>query len=308
VDCKRKSYLFKLGVALMALLLPAGASAGTVILKRAFVEKYKDRATIDANFIVGHAHKRPNAPAKDGDMHVAGRSAEVGLPMVAEVMNAAQPGQKKTVALIHGVEGKPTKTNISGVWRFWFEHPADSQVQFAPVPAPKNTNPDHSFEIHPVTQFGTEKIPNSLDNIPKFSAHEAKKAFGSYEKLQVTLASNGDSITLQSPKSGFNYVEFNIRLLGKPKALKDGGLQVQADVEDGSEDALAQKVRMIFVAGSPAAKTLKDKNLGDGDDLHVLGIPRVNLNAVFTLAKTLGTKQVKRKLPYEMIIVAILKD
>ena len=308
MDCNRNCYLSRLAVAVLAMFLPAAASAGTVILKRAFVEKYKDRATIDATFIVDHAHKKANTPAKDGDMHIAGRSQEVGLPMVAEIMNAAQPGQKKAVDLVHAVEGKPTKTNISGVWRFWFEHPADLQTQFAAVPAPKNTNPDHSFEIHPITQFGPEKIPNSLDAVAKFTAHDAKKAFASYEKLQVTLASNGDSITLQSPKSGFNYVDFNIRLLGKPKPLKDGGLQVQADVDGENDDSLVQKIRMIFVPGSPAAKTLQDKNLGDGDDLHVLGIPRVNLNAISTLAKTLGQKQVTRKLPYEMVIVAIFKD
>lgn len=304
----KRSSLLRLAGITVVVTLPLAASAGTVILKRAFVEKYKDRATIDATFIVDHAHKRPNPPAKDGDMHVAGRSAEVGLPMVAEVVNAAQPGQQNAVKLIHAVEGTGTKTKISGVWRFWFEHPADQQLQFDSVPPPKNTNPDHSFEIHPVTQFGAEKIPNSLDVIPKFTAHDAKAAFASYEKLQVTLASNPDSITLQSPKSGFNYVDFNIRLLGKPKALKDGGLQVQADVEQEDGEQLAQKVRMIFVPGSPAAKKLKDENLGDGDDLHVLGIPRVNLNAISTLARTLGTRQVTRKLPYEMIIVAILKD
>ena len=60
------------------------AQNNTVVLKRAFVEKYKDRATIDATFIVDHAHKNPNAPSKDGDMHVAGRAqTEIGLPMVA---------------------------------------------------------------------------------------------------------------------------------------------------------------------------------------------------------------------------------
>jgi hypothetical protein len=303
----RTNNRFRIGLA-MLLFLPSVASAGTVVLKKAFVQKYKDRATIDANFIVDHAHKHPNPPAKDGDMHVAGRSAEVGLPMVAEVVNAAQPKQGNAVKLIHGVEGKEQKTNISGVWRFWFEHPADRQIQFANVPKPKNTNPDHSFEIHPLTQFGAEKVLDSLVPIPNFPAHEAKPAFASYEKLKVTVASNQSSVTLQSTKSGFNYVNFNIRLLGKPKALNDGGFQVLADVEGDNDEPLAQKVRMIFVAGTPPAKTLKEKDLGDGDDLRVLGIPRVNLNAIFTIASTLGQQQITRKLPYEMIIVAILKD
>jgi hypothetical protein len=295
-----------IALAMLALLLPTVAPAGTVVLKKAFVQKYKDRATIDATFIVDHAHKRPNSPSKDGDIHASGRSSEVGLPMVAEVINAAQPKQKKAVDLIHAVEGKETKTNVSGAWRFWFEHPADLQIQFATVPKPANTNPDHSFEIHPVIQFGTEKVLDSLVPIPKFPAHAAKDAFASYEKLKVTIASTKTSITLQSPKSGFNYVDFNMRLLGKPKALKDGGLQVLANVEDDNDDPLAKNVRMIFVKDSPPAKALKA--LGSGDQMHVLGIPRVNLNAIFTLAGTLGQEQVTRKLPYEMIVVAVFSD
>ena len=67
----------------------AAAFAGSVVLKKAWVKQYKDRATIDASFTVDHAHKNPNAAVKDGDMHVAGRSPkQVGLPLVAEVVNA----------------------------------------------------------------------------------------------------------------------------------------------------------------------------------------------------------------------------
>jgi len=42
----------------------SAASAGTVTLKKAFIEKYKNRATIDASFIVDHAHPRPNPPKR----------------------------------------------------------------------------------------------------------------------------------------------------------------------------------------------------------------------------------------------------
>src|SRR5215831_10476332 len=89
------------------------AQNNTVVLKRAFVEKYKDRATIDVRFTVDHAHQKPNQPAKDGDMHVAGRAQkEVGLPMVAEVMNAAQKAETGAVREIHTVEGKDTALPI----------------------------------------------------------------------------------------------------------------------------------------------------------------------------------------------------
>jgi hypothetical protein len=61
----------------------------TITLKNSFIEQYKDKVTISASFTVDKAHKKPNAPSKDGDMHVAGRADEIGLPTVAEIMNAA---------------------------------------------------------------------------------------------------------------------------------------------------------------------------------------------------------------------------
>src|SRR5262245_34530634 len=91
------------------------AMAGSVPRKKAFIEKYKNRATIDASFVVDHAHPHPNPPQKDGDMHVAGRAQkEVGLPMVAEVMNAAQKGQGPAVDDIHADESRKTVGPVTG--------------------------------------------------------------------------------------------------------------------------------------------------------------------------------------------------
>ena len=132
-----KRYL-RYAIAVCLVLGTASAAwAGSVTLKRAFVEKYKNRATIDASFIVDHAHPHPNPPQKDGDMHVAGRAQkDVGLPMVAEVMNAAAQGQNSAVKDIHADEGVNKTITVSGVWLFWFEHPsAAPQVQFDPVAA-----------------------------------------------------------------------------------------------------------------------------------------------------------------------------
>jgi hypothetical protein len=48
---------------------------------------------------VDKAHKQLNPASKDGDLHVAGRAPETGLPAVAELMNAkTDPG---AVDLIH---------------------------------------------------------------------------------------------------------------------------------------------------------------------------------------------------------------
>ncbi len=121
------------------LALAAWGRAGTIVLKRAWIEQFKDRATIDATFTIDHAHPRPNPPAKDGDMHVAGRAPkEIGLPTVAEIMNAADASEQGAVNTVHSNEGNGQFIAVSGAWRLWFEHPpsAGTQIQFANVRRP----------------------------------------------------------------------------------------------------------------------------------------------------------------------------
>ena len=300
------------GAAYVVLLVlaaaPVALQAGTVTLKKAFIEKYKNRATIDAAFIVDHAHPKPNAPKKDGDMHVAGRAQkEVGLPMVAEVMNAAAQGQNSAVKDIHADEGVNKTVTVSGVWRFWFEHPsAAPQVQFDPVPPAANTNPDHCFEIHPITKFDDVAVPNSFQFVPGFAPHDAKAAFASYEKLTVALKVSSTAVTINSQKAGFNYTDFFIEFKGSAKPLDDGGMVVLADVLDESQgEPIVENIRMIFVAGTPPALKLKAHPPAEGDEWHVLGIPRVSLEAISTFVKAGGGNTGKRKLPYEMVIVGV---
>src|SRR5262245_40667532 len=297
---------YALALCLVLGVAPA-AMAGSVTLKKAFIEKYKNRATIDASFIVDHAHPHPNPPQKDGDMHVAGRAQkEVGLPMVAEIMNAAAKGQGTAVDDIHADEDGKTVVPVSGVWRFWFEHPSTApQIQGATVPPAKNTNPDHCFEIHPITKFAGVAVLNSFQFVPHFTAHPAKASFDSYKKLTVSLKVSNSAVTINSPKAGFNYADFFIEFAGKPQPLDDGGMVVLANVlaeEDG--DPLVENIRMIFVGGTPPAAQLKNKPPAEGDVWHVLGIPRVSLEAISAWTKKGGNIS-NRKLPYEMIIVGV---
>jgi hypothetical protein len=77
-------------------LVPLEANAENVlILNDAFIQKYKNKATIDADYVVDKAHKKPNPAAKDADIHVAGRAPkEIGLATVAEMMNAAEHARR----------------------------------------------------------------------------------------------------------------------------------------------------------------------------------------------------------------------
>ena len=302
--------IFKRTLAILIILAAASAQAATLVLKRAWIENFKDRATIDASFLVDRAHKQANAAKDDGDMHVAGRAPkEIGLPMVAEIMNARE--ETGAVKLIHDNEGKAQSTQVSGAWRVWFEHPPStgSQIQFATVPPAANTNPDHCFEIHPVTKVGSIDLAKTLRHIEGFTPKDPDKAFAHYEGLSVTLKATTSAVTLSSTKSGFNYVRFVLRATSKRTNLKDGGFALTADVgeENGDEDEiLARNVRMIFVPGSPPWMKVQ-QGLQIGDEMDVVGIPRVNLNAISKVIGSLGASTVTRKLPYEMIIVSLEK-
>ena len=305
---------------LLVLLItsPLVASADiTVALTKGFVKKYKDKATIPTTFRVDKHHNAPNpigGGSDDGDIHIAGRDSVVRLPMVAEIINGKRENDTFNF-LMQTTAGESIP--LVGVWRLWFEHPGhDDQIQGQTVPVPTNTNPDHIFEFHPVATFGGFDCLDSFlpiaDQANEFRGYPADKAFGAYEQRPGTITESNTAIMITSNKAGYNYAEFEMRLTGKPKDVGDGYI-VLANVYNAGAPANADPLtqeprRMIFVKGSkPADKVATMKK---GDKLHVLGIPRVNLNEVYAIAGGLeGHEEYSEGgLPYEMIIVALLSD
>src|SRR5215510_2478716 len=213
------------GVALLVLLLSAVVSNAQIqiTLKNSFIEKQKNRATIDATFTVDIAHKHPNPASKDGDLHIAGRAPEIGLATVAENMNAKD--EDAAVTLIHNVEGKNQPVKLSGAWRIWCEHGGESkQIQGAPLQPFDTTNPSHVFEIHPITSLNGQSIVDSLRPIIGFPTKDAETAFTSYEnrKSQIILNAKKRTTTIVTSMGGFNYVEFRIELNEDPFQVSDG--------------------------------------------------------------------------------------
>jgi len=312
----KRLQILSLAALLVASPLTAYADI-TIALTRGFVKKNKDRATISTTFEVDKFHKKPNkigTGSEDGDVHIAGRDSVVMLPMVAEILNGKL--ENDTFKFLLGMnEGESVP--LVGVWRLWFEHPgSEDMVQGAPVAEPEDTNPDHVFEFHPVTKFGAFDCRDSLlpiiDAAKEFRGHPAEKAFTSYEQRPGTISKTTNGIMIMSNKAGFNYVEFEMRLTGKPKEVADGFI-VLANVfnvgesEEG-EPLTEQPRRMIFVKGSPPGDAIA--NMKKGQTLHVLGIPRVNLDEVLAIADGLPghDEYASGGLPYEMIIVAVLAD
>lgn len=308
--------------AFILLLLPvAGSAQIQITLKNSFIEKFKDRATIDATFTVDKAHKSPNPASKDGDLHVAGRAPEIGLAIVSEIMNAKD--EDSAVQAIHAAEPTHKSVKLSGAWRIWCEHGGDDkQVQGAALNTPfDTTNPPHVFEIHPIISLDGKSISESLKPIIGFNTKDAEQSFIAYENKKCQLLPNGTkkTTTIITSMAGFNYVEFRIKLLEAPHQVSDGMMVMAAVMklkaadepatEDEDDDAIiVQKRRMVFVKGSAPEAAVK--NLAKGASMHVLGMPRISLTLVSY--RTHNTKKfpgiLNWNLPYEMLIVGVYSN
>ena len=300
----RSLHKFSRSVAALVILL-AAARAEKLILSSTFVNQVKDRATVSAKLKVDVHPNTPHSISKggnDGDIHMAGRAEEVGLPLVAEIVNArlVKPAMTRLKATAPG-----TEVPVEGVWRIWFEHLGkEDQIQGDPVDVPDTSNPAHLFEIHPITTFGGDSVLDSFVDIPNYTAYPAHVAFPFYEQVKATISASDSSVTITSGAGKYNYAQFVIELAGAVQDVDDGSFVLANvfDKEDDEEAVTKEARRMVFVKDTrPACEV---KKLTTGSRLHVLGIPRVNLSEVAVMATE---EAAATHLPYEMIIVAVQK-
>jgi hypothetical protein len=239
-------------------------------------------------------------------MHIAVRCKSIGLPMVAELMNAKD--RKDVISKSVDDEQSQATVRISGAWRIWNEHAGDQTfVQGRPVAKSKNTNPDHVFEIHPISKYGSFDTKDSFKPIEGFTPKETEAAFTQYEQTRSRIRYNDTSktVTIVSGGLGFNYVKFQMRLSESPQKIVDG-YRAFSEVEDWDGELVHRKRRMIFVEATPPAEAAK--SLTAGACLRVLGIPRLNLSLVnyrVDQARKGRTEVLTWNLPYELIIVGV---
>jgi hypothetical protein len=294
--------------ALPLLLASATASADvSITLKNDFIEANKNRATMEATYMVVRTHHKAKPAKEDGDIHCAGTSDEVGLACVAEVMNAKDEAQAVQTIVEHE-NGAPLQ--LVGVWRVWPEHATGGPefIQGDPVDPIVNTNPPHVFELHPLVTVGNLDVRDSFKRTSGYRYKDAATAFGKFESLPCRIEPGEQTTSLVTNQIGYNYVDFTIELLEDPAhALDDGGLSVYVTVPaDDPEVPLVSKLRCIFVAGTTPEQRVRQ--LHAGDRLRVVGIPRVDLALLSYRAKH-GKERpqlLSRTLPYEMVIVAVL--
>lgn len=314
-------------VLIVALLLAAeawGQSQGaTIVIKTAWARQYRNRLSIDARVTVLGLNKGKEA---DGDTHGGSRENSIGLPMVAEILSASgAPQQAGRAELEPGTN--PTK-KIYGAWRLWFEHPpagggAQCQSFGGHPPAAcehqaltgADSNPAHSFEIHPVFDVdGVSVARTSMVLTPdNTSVKDPDKAFGDYtgkNKILVIVRS-ASALTLTSITLQDNYVQMHLRVTRAKTAttrLKDGAVDggfVLADVLSRSdpEVVLKKDARVFYLRDSVPGDALDKAKAGD--EFNVVGMPRLNLDAVLTMSE--GKKSIQTPVPFEFVIVALLK-
>jgi len=274
-----------------------------ITLKNKFINDYKLRATIDTDFTVDMPGKI-NPPSKDGDMHASGRAKEVGLPIVAELMNAKD--MKEGVKALKDAKENGDPIKVSGAWRLWCEHAGGArQIQGKALLPFKTSNPDHVFEIHPITKIGTMSTLESIKVIEGFKPKDAHAAFVHYENVRCRIEPGATTTTIRTGMAGYNYVKFVIEPLEKPsdhKVVKDGRF-VMCRVRDLDDELVVRRVRMVFIKGTKPEEAIR--NVEMNGRLVVLGLPRINLSLVAWRAQQKGTNDdaLTWGLPYEMIIV-----
>ena len=305
------------GCLLLAASLPAAGQASNLVLKAAWAKKYRNRLSIEAKVTISHVSSKE----QDADIHGGSRKNQVGLPMVAEILNGAEASQSAARAQLQSATSDKT---IYGAWRLWFEHPphGGTQCQLFSSQAPAicahqslggpESNPDHSFEIHPVFAInGVSVARSSMVLKDNAQVKQPEKAFDDYTgKTRIlTIARTKTALTLSSKQIGDNYVQMKIRVLAPSTETKredgsvDGGW-VRADViTDDDDKILANNVRVFFFLDSVPGDKLHDSKAGD--EIQVLAMPRLDLDRILTESegKTFTTVV---PLPIEFIAVAFI--
>ncbi len=283
------------------------AKAIEIEINKSFIEKYKDRVSINATFTVDKAMQNPIAKAFDGDLHCAGRAPEIALPVVAEVANAAT--RKDATDLIHGAEGTHRPLKISGVWRIWPEHAGNEKAeQGKPLPPAESENPDHVFEIHPITRINHLEVLDTFRPVVGFMPGDARATFETYEKVECTLSIRPKTISIVTRKGLYNDVEFLMEITGDRQIEVPGGRFVMASVRDLKGELLVEHIRMVFARGTPPERAVR--LLKRGDRLHVFGLPRVDFAEVSRRVRgsQADPSLLVKHLPYEIIIAGVYVD
>jgi hypothetical protein len=314
-----------LSIALLFVFAAGSVGEGrgsTLVLKLSWAKKFRDLLSIDAKATITALNA---SKGEDGDTHGGSRRNGVGLPMVAEILNGHAAAQKEARDALK--PGTQPEKDVYGAWRLWFEHPPHNGVQCQSfgktVPAicsnqslgGAESNPEHSFEIHPVfavngISVGRSSLKLTPDNQSVKKTEVAMAHYTGQNKVLTVVRSN-TALTMTSITVSHNYARLRIRVTKAKTDTKrardgtvDGGFVI-ADVLASEDEAqvLRAGLRMFY---------LRDSGPGDaldpavpGNEFIILGMPRINLDAVLKATETQST--VTMPLPFEFVVVALIQ-
>src|SRR5947207_3268803 len=231
-------------LSMAAIPMHAQSNGSTIVLKTSWANKFRNELSIDATLTVLGLNKGQEA---DGDIHGGSRANSVGLPMVAEILNGRASPQVPGRSALDPASS--AKKSVYGAWRLWFEHPpaggTQCQTFTGSVPAVcehqaltgADSNPSHSFEIHPVFDVGGVSVARS-SMVLTGANNSVKKTDQAFREFQgknkiLHVVRSASALTLTSIIVHDNYVEINIRVTHAREASHrqkrgqaDGGLGV----------------------------------------------------------------------------------
>ena len=283
-----------------------GPNQVTTRFNRPFIEANRNRIVLETGFLVDVVSRMINPAAFDGDLHVAGRSSNIGLRLVAEIKNAS--GQKEAVSLLRAAEGTDRPVRVVGVWRYWPEHAIGLPHRQGEPAAPlTNANPDHVFELHPVIRVEGLDLSSSLVPVEGFRPGSPPATIASYREARVTIRVEGSRVFVESPAGLANDLHFWMELHDDARETPDGRF-VTGRVRDREGALLVDSIRMVFVRGTPPDEI--GRGLRPGTVRRVWGLPRISFEGLYRVIQDIGADTMPRTipLPYELIILGFYDE
>ncbi len=318
----RRITAFILSAFLLVGLNSAAFSDVRITLTNSWLAYYSDRVLIGTQMRVQFVHSKPkwttnSRPQDDYDIHIAGTTTTIRMPMIAELMNSQDRYDAIRYLQQRIADGKRIK--LGGVCRLWCEHPGgNDHVIGAPIPAITNTNPDHVMEIHPVTRIDDLDLLDTIRTISTrtpvhsnsyplppgaipYQPKTAQNAFTHYNGLRCVLTKTSTTTTISTGTAHSNYVRFKLRKTSPAFPLKDGFACYGNALNISETTTYKQNLRMVLVPGSETEERIKQ--LVVGQTAEVLGMPRVDLTEVRNQVTITPGERIP--LPYEIVVLGI---
>jgi len=272
-------------------------------LDEGFVERYRNRVTITADFTVDAVSRTVNPNAFDGDLHFAGRAPTIGLRLVAEIKNADTEDSAQALVRAARTAGRPLL--LTGAWRVWPEHALGApETQGDSVPALRNANPDHLFEIHPVTRIAGLGLLRSLHPVSGYRPGSPRSTLEEFTRARISIQAGDGRIRLTLPTGLYNDVHFILAPGRHGHRVVVDGRFLTGTAHDLDGNLLVEGLRIVLVRGSAAERAIR--RLGPGGRARVWALPRVSFAELSRIARTLPRDSTHAApLPFELLILGV---